>query len=102
MLIWTRFWETSGYTRRPGQDVHRMKTPQIDRYISLNALRSRVATARPIEMDFRRGTGVQFSDQTTRNRLNEDNLGARMSAFPPILTQLHHSARIAYALDHVG
>ena len=38
--------------------VHRIKMPKIDRYISLNALRSRVATARPIEMDFRRGTGV--------------------------------------------
>ena len=102
LLIWTRFWETSGYTRRPGQGVHRMKTPHIDRYISLNALCSRVATARPIKMVFRRGTGVQFSDQTTRIRLGEDNLGARMSAFPPILTQLHHSDRIAYALDHVG
>ena len=83
LLIWTRFWETSRYTRRPGQGVHRMKTPHRDRYISLNALRSRVATVRPIEMDFRRGTGVQFSDQMTRNRLNEDNLGARMSACPP-------------------
>ena len=100
--MWTRFWETSGYTPRRGQGVHCMKTPHTDRHISLNALCSRVATARPIEIDFRRDTGVQFSDQMTRNRLGEDYLGARMSAFPPILTQLHHSARIAYALDHVG
>ena len=82
LLIWTRFLETSGYTRRPREGVHRMKTPQIDRYSSLNALRSRVATSRQIELDLRRSTGVQFSDQTTRNRLNGDNLGARMSAFP--------------------
>ena len=83
-----------------------MKTPQIDRYISLNALRSRVATARPITMDFLWGTGVLFSDQTTRIRLGEDNLGARMNfknvSFPPIFTQLHHIALIAYALDRVG
>ena len=88
--------------RRPGQGFHRMKTPHIDCYISLNTLRSRVATARPIEIDFRRGTGEQYSDQMTRNRLAEDYLGARMSAFPFILTQLYHSAHIAYALDHVG
>ena len=56
--------------RRPRQVVYRMKTLQIDRCISLNAIRDRVATARPIEMDFRRGTGMQFSNQTTRNRLD--------------------------------
>ena len=79
-----------------------MNTLQIQRFISLTAFRGQVATAQPIEMDFRRGTGVQFSDRTTRNRQYKDNLGARMSAYTPILTQLHHSARMAYALDHVG
>ena len=66
--------------------VHRIKMPKIDRYISLNALRSRVATARPIEMDFRRGTGVQLTEKTTRNRLHENNFGERLSALPHILT----------------
>ena len=54
LRIWTRFWETGRYTRRPGQGVQPIKTLQIFRYIGLNALRSRVATVRPIEMDFRR------------------------------------------------
>ena len=101
-LSFCAFGHVSGRLLDIREDGHRMKTPPIDRYISLNALRSRVATARPIEIDFRRDTGVQFSDQRKRNRLGKDYLGARMSAFPLILTQLHHSARIAYALDHVG
>ena len=111
--IRTRFRETDRYTRRSGKGIHRMEPPQIDRYISFYALRSRVASARPIQMDFRRGTGVQLFGQMTRNRLHEDNCGmlalspiltqlhSGMLALSPILTQLHHRARMAFALDHV-
>ena len=51
-----------------------MTTPQEDRYLRISALRNRFATARQIEMDFRRGTGVHLSNQTTRNRLHEDGI----------------------------
>ena len=99
--IWTRFRETGRYTQRPGQGRHRMTTPQEDRYLRIIARRNRFDTARQIEMDFRRGTGVHLSDQTTRNRLHEVHLRARRPVLRPILTQMHRRARLAFAQDHV-
>ena len=73
----------------------------MDRYLSLIALLSRVPTARPIEMNFWRGPSVQLSNQMTRNRLLENNLHARRTDWPLILTQLHHRARLVFAWEHM-
>ena len=83
--IWTRFRETGRYTRRPGQGRHRMTTPQEDRYLRIIARRNRFDTARQIEMDFRRGTGVHLSDQTTRNRLPRGPFARKKASFAPYL-----------------
>ena len=87
--------------RSPDQGCNHMNIPQMDRYLSLIALRSHVATARSIEMDFWRDSGVKLSDQKTRNRQHEDNFPAGRSDWPIILTQLHHRARLVFTWNHV-
>jgi hypothetical protein len=57
-------YKTFQFTRRVGQSHGRMTTPRDDRYLTICALRRRSATARELQQDLRRVTGVTVSDQT--------------------------------------
>jgi Transposase. len=78
--------ETGQFIRSFGQGLGCMKTLQDDRYLSMCALRRRSATARELQQDLRRVTGVTMSDQIIRNRLREVSLRARHPVQVPCLS----------------
>ena len=100
--LWTRFQTTHRYTRRPGQGRSRCTIARQDRYLRTLALRNRQSTARALEHDFHRATGVHTSDQTIKNRLHEHGLRARRPARGPVLTPQHRVDRLRFARSHVG
>ena len=66
-----------------------------------NNLRRLSATARELQQDLRRITGVTVSDQTVRNRLREMSLRPRRPLRVPCSTQQHRVARFLFAFSHV-
>ena len=71
-----RYDETGQFTRRVGQGGGRMTTPQNNQYLTICALWCGSPTARELQQDLRRVSGVMVSDsaQTVRNRLRELSL----------------------------
>ena len=78
----------------------RVTTHQQDRYLVLSAMRFRWSTARSLHNDLQRGTGVQISDQTVRNRLYSRELWSQCLFVGLILTPCHRAARRAFAREH--
>lgn len=101
MRLNRRYQETGGYTRRQGQGRKRKTTREQDRFLRNCALRRRTSTARALQNDLVRATGVQVSDQTVRNRLKEQNLKPRRPVRKPRLTLQHRRARRTFAQEHV-
>jgi Transposase. len=100
--LWHRYDETGQFTRRVGQGRERMTSLQDDRYLTIRALRRRSATARELQQDLRRVTGVTVSDQTVRNRLREVSLRPRLPVRVPRLTEQHRPARLLFIRSHVN
>ena len=65
--------------RRSGRP--RTTTHAQDRFIMLQALRDRIATANSIKQQLRRATKMNISDQTIRNRPDEAKIASRIPQF---------------------
>jgi Transposase. len=100
--LWNRYDKTGQFTRRVGQGRGRMTTPQDDWNLIIFAFRRRSATARELQPNLRRVTGVTVSDQTVMNRVKEVSLRPRGPLRVPRLTQQHRAARLLFARSHVN
>ena len=56
--LWTRYQETDGYFRKPGQGRLRYTRAREDRYVVMYALRNRFVTARQLHYDLRHATKI--------------------------------------------
>ena len=86
--------------RRSRRGRRRLTTPRQDRYLRVRVGRHRRSTARDLQEDLRRATGVHVSDQTVRNRLHEAGLRSQRPLHAVPLTAAHHAARLQFAQDH--
>ncbi len=59
-----------------------------------------MSTARALQNDLQQATGVNFSDQTIRNRRHEGGLRAQRPLVGPVLTARLRGARLAFAIEH--
>lgn len=100
--LWQLYQETGDVQRRPGQGRPRKTTAAQDRQLTLLAKRGRFDSAKTLNRDFERASGVRISIQTVRNRLHAANLHARRPAVRPPLTPHHRRCRLDFAREHVG
>lgn len=98
--IYTRFLETGAYTRRPGTGPQRRTNPNDDRFIVLECLRNRHATAVEIRNRLHHARNTNVSERTVRRRLEEANLTSRRPATGPELLRRHRIARLEFARNH--
>ncbi|KAI3351367.1 hypothetical protein L3Q82_005907 [Scortum barcoo] len=96
-----RYKETGSHEDRSRKGRPRVTSAAEDKFIRLTSLRNRrLSTARALQNDLQRATGVNVSTQTIRNRLHEGGLRARRPVVGPVLTAQHHGARLAFAEEH--
>lgn len=100
--VWQRYQETGGYSRRPATGRPRSTSAGDDRYIRLLVRRNPFHTARRVNNEFRRTTGVTISDSTIRNRNHAGGLHARRPLVVPRLTDVHRRRRREWATEHRG
>lgn len=62
--VWNRYVETGGYKRRIGQGRKRKTNRIQDRFLVLSSLRSRISTAKDLQIGLRAVHNVEISDQT--------------------------------------
>lgn len=98
--IFTRFLETGAYTRRPGTGPQRRTNAHDDRFIILQSLRNRRATAVEIRNRLHHVRNTNVSERTVRRRLGEANLTSRRPATGPELLRRHRIARLQFARNH--
>lgn len=98
--IFTRFLETGAYTRRPGTGPQRRTSARDDRFIILQSLRNRHATAVEIRNRLQHVRQTNVSERTVRRRLGEANLTSRRPATGPELLRRHRIARLHFARIH--
>jgi Transposase. len=79
-----------------------MTTPHDDRYLTICALRRHLATARELQQDLTKVTGVTVSDQTVRNWLREMSLWPIRPVQVPCLMQQHRAAFLLFVHSHVN
>ena len=92
---WRRFRETVKYARRAGLEQRRATTNQ-----QVSALRFRRSTAGSLQNDLQRGTGVQISEQTVRNRQHSNESRSQCTFVGLILTPCNCAAWKAFAREH--
>ena len=84
--LWNCFQTTGEYIRRPGQGHTRYTTVRQDCYILQIALLHHHESPRALHIDLRQAPAVCISDQTVRNRLQEENLRSRRPVPGPVFT----------------
>jgi transposase len=95
-----RYHETGSCTRKQGSGRPRKTNAADDRFLTLQALRNRSATAPEISHEIRLARNITISENTVRRRLAEANLRPRVPATAPLLTANHRRARMQFATDH--
>ena len=89
---WARFLQYGTPLRRHAGGRERATTAAEDRFVVIQARRSRFATAKLLRADLQNASGVRVSTQTIQSRLHERSLRSRN----------HCLTRYDWALDHVG
>lgn len=92
--------ETGNDLRRHGSGRRRKTTVAEDRFMRIQVLRNRTATARDVQRDLLRATGRLISDQTVRNRLHKAQMASRRPAKVRQLLVRHRQARLQFAREH--
>lgn len=77
-----------------------MEEIQGDQYLLLCAKRNRIRTAKAPQSDLQLATGMNVSDQTIKNRLDEGGLRARHPLMAPMVTAWHCGALLIFAIKH--
>ena len=94
---------TGDVADRPRSGRPRVTTRRQDRYIEVQATRSRFVSAHQIQLNIQAAAGPgnqRISTQTIRNRLHRAGLRARRPARRPLLTDVHKAARLQWARGH--
>lgn len=98
--IFSRFLATGAYTRRPGTGPQRITSARDDRFILLQSLRDRRATAVEIRNQLQYVRNTNVSERTIRRRLGEANLSSCRPATGLQLLRRHRVARLQFARNH--
>lgn len=98
--ILERFRETNSNQRRPGQGRHRVTTNNQDRFLRLQAIRTRFVTTTSLQQEFSRRYNYRISRDTVRRRLAEVEVTPYRAATGPLLTADHRRQRRQFAQEH--
>lgn len=99
---WNRYLETGNHTRRPGSGRKKSTTLADNRFILINSLRDRRATASSLKHDLWQVRGKNVNEVTIRRRLKEAGLNSRRPAVAPRLLPHHRQNRLRFARQHVN
>lgn len=95
-----RYRETGRNGRKIGQGRKRVTTIIQDRFLRIQALRTRFTTSTALQQEFSRRYNFRISQDTVRRRLAENNITPRRSATGPLLKIAHRRQRLQFAQEH--
>lgn len=98
--LYQRYQQTGDVKERHGRGRPRSTSGRDDRYIEIQALRSRSLSAPAMRTRLRNVRNVNVSVQTVRNRLHERGLNAHRPVIATPLTRRHRQARLQWATAH--